>query len=157
MEQNEPSDPIDLSQLGGCCSAAADDAADLIERPGLAPHRAGSSCLYHAVFPYGGRAPLCTIPFAFKTLPASPMLPPRHDTAPTRPASTPTVPQTIPGHVRDKVGAKCLTPPVLNFASGLVAALYLEGLGCPFHVVPGLTTHDSPAHTLRQSAGCGER
>ena len=57
--QDEPSDPIDVSLLGVDAVVVVhppDDAADLIEQPGLAPRRGMS---VHAVFPYGGaRAPL---------------------------------------------------------------------------------------------------
>ena len=60
VEQDEPSDPIDVGQLGAdAVVQPPDDAADLIEQPGLAPRRGRILMSVHAVFPYGGtRAPL---------------------------------------------------------------------------------------------------
>jgi hypothetical protein len=61
VEQDERSDPIDLSQLGAdAIVQPPDDAADLIERPGLDRSRGPDADMsVYAVFPYGGaRAPL---------------------------------------------------------------------------------------------------
>ncbi len=59
---DEPSDPIDVSLLSVDAVVVVrppDDAADLIEQPGLAPCRGRILMSVHAVFPYGGaRAPL---------------------------------------------------------------------------------------------------
>jgi hypothetical protein len=60
MEQDVPSDPIDVGLLGAdAVVQPPDDAADLIEQPGLAASRAQILMSVHVVFPYGGaRAPL---------------------------------------------------------------------------------------------------
>lgn len=75
----------------------ADDVADLIEQPGLAPSRDRILMPVHAVFPYGGARAPSAIPFIVKALSALPTPPPGYNTAPTRPASTPTVSQPIQG------------------------------------------------------------
>ena len=99
VEQDEPSDPIDVGLLGAdAVVQPPDDAADLIEQPGLAPSRGrDSSCLSMPCFLTVGRAPPCTIPFVFKALPALPTPPPRYNTAQTRPATTPYRPAAYPG------------------------------------------------------------
>jgi len=60
VDQDERSDPIDAGLLGAdAVVQPPDDAADLIEQPGLAPRRGRILMSVHAVFPYGGvRAPL---------------------------------------------------------------------------------------------------
>ena len=60
MEQDKASDPIDVGLLGpDAVVQPPDDAADLIEQPGLVPSRGQVLMSVHAVFPYGGaRAPL---------------------------------------------------------------------------------------------------
>jgi hypothetical protein len=52
--------PMDVGLLGAdAVVQPPDDAADLIEQPGLAPSRRQILMSVHAVFPYGGaRAPL---------------------------------------------------------------------------------------------------
>ena len=74
VEQDEPSDPIDVSVLGDAVVQPPNDVANLIEQPGLAPRWCRILMSVHAVFPYGWGAPPCTIPVVFKALPAS--LPP---------------------------------------------------------------------------------
>ena len=67
-------------------------------------------------------------PFVQSPSPSRSCLPrrrPRHDIIRRRrgPPQPPTIPQPIPGHVRDEAGAKCLTQRVVHFASGLVTVL----------------------------------
>jgi hypothetical protein len=137
VEQDEPSDPIDVSPLGVDAVVVVvvqppDDAAELIEQPGLAPRR-GRILMSMPCFPTVGRALLCTIPYLVKAFRASPK--PRRDiTAPTRPASAPTVPQPIPAQDREEAAAKCLMRRVLHFFSESGRRLVIRGIGRPFHV-----------------------
>jgi hypothetical protein len=98
-----------------------DDAADLIEQPGLVPSRGQILMSVHSVFPYGGaRLPLYN-PHRLQGLASLADAPPRYNRdiirrRPSRP-QPPTVPQPIRGRVRDEADAKCLTRRPLHFAS----------------------------------------
>ena len=111
VEQDKPSDPIDVSLLGVDAVVVVqppDDAADLIEQPGLVPRRDRILMSSMPCFPTVGRAPPCAIPLLVKAFRALPKLPPRYNTAPTRSASAFLSPRGSRSLFRRKIGTKPL-------------------------------------------------
>jgi hypothetical protein len=83
VEQDEPSDPIDVSLLGtDAVMQPPDDASDVIELSGFTPPRGRILMSVHAVFPYGGARARLHNPLPRQDLRTLPKPRPRHNTAP---------------------------------------------------------------------------